>query len=126
MLRCSEWCGLLRLSFVFITVGGSLDLNAQTFRRIVRTKKNSFRPKMAKNCQFFAENSVFLAGVVSFRAPYPIPRVPNPVECVWNCIGATYWVLQGRQHRKKTVLVQKWPKIANFWPKTVYFWRTIG
>ena len=89
-------------------------------------KKNSFRPKMAKNCQFFAENSVFLAGVVSFRAPYPILRVPNPVKCVWNCIGATYWVLQGHQHRKKTVLVQKWPKIANFWPKTVYFWRTIG
>ena len=64
-------------------------------------KKKSFRPKMAKNCQFFAENSVFLAGVVSFRAPYPILRVPNPVRCVWNCIGATYWVLQGRQHRKK-------------------------
>ena len=94
--------------------------------RAVSTKKNSFRPKMAKNCQFFAENSVFLAGVVSFRAPYPILRVPNPVKCVWNCIGATYWVLQGHQHRKKTVLVQKWPKIANFWPKTVYFWRTIG
>ena len=126
MLRCSHGCGLLRLSFVFITVGGSLDLNARTFCRIVRTKKNSFRPKMAKNGQFFAENSVFLAGVVSFRAPYPILRVPNPVKCVWNCIGATYWVLQGRQHRKKTVLVQKWPKIANFWPKTVYFWRTIG
>ena len=142
MLRCSEWCGLLRLSFVFITVGGSLDLNARTFCRIIDVslyrsnisgvagpsaqKKNSFRPKMAKNCQFFAENSVFLAGVVSFRAPYPILRVPNPVKCVWNCIGATYWVLQGRQHRKKTVLVQKWPRIANFWPKTVYFWRTIG
>ena len=24
MLRCSEWCGLLRLSFFFITIGGSL------------------------------------------------------------------------------------------------------
>ena len=26
-LICSEWCGLLRLSFVFITIGGSLDWN---------------------------------------------------------------------------------------------------
>ena len=93
--------------------------------RAVSTKK-SFRPRMAKTCQFFAENSVFLAGVVSFRAPYPILRVPDPVKCVWNCIGATYWVLQGRQQRKKTVLVQKWPKNANFWPKIVYIWRTIG
>ena len=121
MLRCSEWCGLLRLSFVFITVGGSLDLNARTFCRIVRTKKNSFRPKMAKNCQFFAENSVFLAGVVSFRAPYPILRVPNPVKCVWNCIGATYWVLQGRQHRKKNSFSPKMAENCQFLAKNSVF-----
>ena len=89
-------------------------------------KKTSFRPKMAKIWQFFAENSVFLAGVVSCRAPYRILRVPDPLKSVWNCIGATYWDLQGRQHKKKTVFVQKWPKIDNFWPKTVYFWRSIG
>ena len=31
MLRCSEWWGWLRLCFVFITIGGSLDSNARTF-----------------------------------------------------------------------------------------------
>ena len=89
--------------------------------RAVSTKKNSFRPKMAKNCQFFAENSVFLAEVVSFRAPKPILRVPDPVKCVWNCIGTTYWVLQGRQHRKKTVFVQKWPKNYQYLAKNSVF-----
>ena len=52
MLRCSEWCGLLRLSFVFITVGGSLDLNAQTFCRIVRKKKTVFAQKWPKIANF--------------------------------------------------------------------------
>ena len=88
-------------------------------------KKNSFCPKMAKNCQFFAKNSVFPVGVVICRAPYPILRVPDPVKCSWNSIGATFWLLQGRQHKKK-FSSKKWPKIANFWPKTMYFWRTIG
>ena len=50
MLRCSQWCGLLRLSFVFITIGGSLDLNARTFCRMIddrwgqkRTYRNVFK-----------------------------------------------------------------------------------
>ena len=89
--------------------------------RAVSTKKNSFRPKMAKNCQLFAEKSVFLAGVVSFRAPYPIVRVPNPVKCVWNCIGATYWVLQGRQHRKKNSFSPKMAKSCQFLAKNSVF-----
>ena len=47
-------------------------------------KKPVFAQKWAKNANFSAENSVFLAGVVSVRAPYPILRVPDPVKCVWN------------------------------------------
>ena len=69
--------------------------------RAASTKKNSFFPKMVKNCQFVAKNGVFLAGVVSCRAPYPIFRVPDPVKFVYDWIGAPYWVLQGRQHKKK-------------------------
>ena len=35
MLRCLEWIGLLRLSSLFITIGGSLDSNARTFCRVI-------------------------------------------------------------------------------------------
>ena len=88
MLRCSEWCGLLRLSFVFITIGGSLDSNARTFCRIIEdrrgrgrihwnmcavvleqriggsraasTKENQLLPKNGHEWTIsFAENSVF-------------------------------------------------------------------
>ena len=113
MLRCSEWCGLLRLSFVFITVGGSLDLNARTFCRIVRTKKNSFRPKMAKNCQFFAENSVFLAGVVSFRAP----SSEMCLELYWsNLFGVA-----GPSAQKKNSFSPKMAKNCQFLAKNSVF-----
>ena len=41
-----------------------------------RHKKNRiFCPKMVKKCHFVAQNSVFGAGVVTCRAPYPIFRV---------------------------------------------------
>ena len=38
----------------------------------------------------------------------PISRVPDPLKRVWNCIGATHWVLQGRQHKKNSFC----PKMA--------------
>ena len=76
-------------------------------------KEISFRPKMAKDCQFLAENSVFLAAVVSYRAPYPILRVPDPLKRVSNCIGPTYRVLQGRQHKNNS-LCRKMAKNCHF------------
>ena len=88
-----------------------------------RTVSTEKRPalKWQKNYEFSAKNSVFLARGVSFRAPYPILRVPDPVKCVGHCIGATYWVLQGRQQRKKTVLVQRWLNFPHFWAKNSVF-----
>ena len=80
-------------------------------------KKISFRRKMASNCQLFAERlherfvrSLTTAGVGK-----------DPLKRVCSCIGATYRGLQGRQHKKKTVFAQRWPKIANFLPKIVFF-----
>ena len=46
---------------------------------------------MAKVCQLFAENSIFLAGVVSCRAPYPILRVADTLKRFWN---QTTWILR--------------------------------
>ena len=69
--------------------------------------KISFRPNMAKKCPFFAQNSVFLAGVVSCRAPYPISRVLDQRKCVGNCIGAAFWMFQSLQHQKKKYFLPK-------------------
>ena len=81
---------------------------------------------MAKNFQFFAENSVLLAGVVSCRAPYRILRVPNRLKCVWNNIGATYWVLPGRQHRKNQLSSKDGQKMPNFGRKQCIFGEQSG
>ena len=84
-------------------------------------KKTVFAQRWPKFGNFFAENSVFLAGVVSCRAPYRILRVPDPLKSVWNCIGATYWDLQGRQHNKKQFSSKNGQKLTIFGQKQCIF-----
>ena len=75
-------------------------------------KKNSFRPKMAKKCQFLAESSVLLDGVVGCRAPYPIFRVSDPLKRGLNRIGAMSRVFQGLQHQKTSLFAPNYQKMS--------------
>ena len=57
--------------------------------RATSKKKSSFRPKMVEKCHFFPENSFFLAGVLSCRAPYAILRSPDPLNVVYIVLEPT-------------------------------------
>ena len=81
---------------------------------------------MAKNCHFLPKIVFFLAGVVSCRDPYPILNVADPLKRVWNCIGASYWVLQGRHHKKKQPSSKNGRKMPSFRRKQCTFGEQSG
>ena len=65
-------------------------------------KKNIFRRKMAKKCQFLAQIRVFWVRLVSWSPPYPILRVLDSEKDVLRAIEAIEQVFQGCHHQKNT------------------------
>ena len=77
-------------------------------------KKNIFRRKMAKKCQFLAQIRVFWVRLVSWSPPYPILRVLDPKKDVLHAIEAIEQVFQGRHHQKNTIFRPKMAKKMPF------------
>ena len=78
------------------------------------TKKNIFRRKMAKKCQFLAQIRVFWVRLVSWSPPYPILRVLDSEKDVLHAIEAIEQVFQGRHHQKNTIFRPKMAKKMPF------------
>ena len=77
-------------------------------------KKNIFRRKMAKKCQFLAQIRVFWVRLVSRSPPYPILRVLDSEKDVLHAIEAIEQVFQGRHHQKNTIFRPKMAKKMPF------------
>ena len=76
---------------------------------------------MAKNCQFCAENSVFLAGVVSFRAPYPIFWAAQSSEMCLELYWSNLFGVAGPSAQKKNSFSPKMAKNCQFLAKNSVF-----
>ena len=83
--------------------------------------KKQSSPKNGLKLPILCQKKCYLGGIVSCRAPYPFLRVPDPLNRVGNCLGATYWVLQGCQHKKNQLSYTTGEKMPNFGRKQCIF-----
>ena len=66
----------------------AIEAIAHVFQGRHHQKKNIFRPKMAKKCQFLAQIRVFWVRLVNWSPSYPILRVLDSEKDVLHAIEA--------------------------------------
>ena len=113
-----SFCTLSSLFLGFPTQKNMCCMPLKTFNksfRAVTTKKNLFRPKMSKECPFWAQISVFRVRVVTSCPLYCILKVLGSKKDVLHANEPIEQVLQGWYLQKKTIFRPKMAKKnANF------------